>query len=249
MGSLQDIIVEPVGIVVAQIVPQSLPDRHLGIAPGQEAALVEDSAATDREPDNNRRAVLGEQFLGVFVVPLRERGKQSAFERAGAILVDLGDRLVRFHDDADDIVGLAALVLAHDLNSVPFDRNHAVLTEQRDPAPRFLGPRFGVGTKRVALAGTAKDHRRRPHFVNQDLVIILAPILGRSKVEMGFEPGDVVLVGVAEQKPVDIKASLAVSIQPFAQISHHVGRVVIIIVGSLAHVEVDQKLLIIIQRY
>ena len=103
-----------------------------------------------------------------------------------------------------DIVGFAIFVLAHDLNAITLDRGRPLLTVQRDTAPRLLRPGLGIIAEHMADMDDAAEYNgRRPHFADQDLVVILVPFFRRAEVEVSFEAADMVFIRMAEQKTVD----------------------------------------------
>jgi len=67
-------------------------------------------------------------------------------------------------------------------------------------------------------------------------------------VEVGFEPGNVVFVRVTEQKPIDEHAALFISGQPSTQIGHDIRCIIVLVIGGLAHVQIDEELLVVVKR-
>ncbi len=130
--------------------------------------------------------ILAEKLVQLFIVAMRDRREQPSLESAGSDPVELGDNAVGLNDDREDIVDLAVLVLAHDLDAISLDRGGALLAVESDTPPCLLRPCLGIVAQHEILGGTAKNDRRRPHFPDQDLVVILLPFVGRAEVEMGF---------------------------------------------------------------
>jgi hypothetical protein len=66
-------------------------------------------------------------------------------------------------------------------------------------------------------------------------------------MEVVSQSGNVILVGVTQQKGIDKEPAIFVPVKPVPQIAGHIGRLIALVVGRAAYIDVNEKRLAIVQ--
>src|SRR5208283_2451697 len=76
---------------------------------------------------------------------------------------------------------------------------------------------------------------------DQNLVVILVPVAGRTQVEVVPEPAAMVLVRMGEEESIDVRSAMQIALQSAPELTGNVRGFVIRVVGGVADTAVRQK--------
>ena len=238
VGCLENVIAEVLWRVLMPF-PFALPNCHVGIAAGEEAAGSEFVSV----PIMNCMMTLLLFLVSVSSSSSSPAGK-GARRRivilasiAPLILLKVSSTLIRIAVRSSVLPFSSSAMM---INTVTVTCRF-VLPVIRDAPDRFFLKRFGIVTERMLFASTAKNDGRRPDLPDNDLVLFLIPRVERAEVKVLLKSAAVILVRMTELKDVNIQATAGVASESLAQPFGNIRGVVVWIVSSNSDVGVNEN--------